>query len=188
MSGRLVLGFVTLGDVTPQGSKNPFPIYRGSARNGTREFTGRVALVESAKDRLDPWREAIKADARAAVGLDADASEFPLQGPVRVTVTFSVPAPKRIPADRLGWPSVKPDVDKYVRAVLDALTMSGIWKDDGQAVMVQAVKVYGLLETPGVVVEVYALDAEASRTAKALVAARRVLCRFLGNELDRNAS
>jgi Holliday junction resolvase RusA-like endonuclease len=179
MSGRLVLGFVTLGHVAPQGSKNSFPIYRGSAKDGTREFTGRVALVESGKSKLDPWREAIKVDARAAVGLDAPASEFPLRGPVRVSVTFSVPTPKRVPADRLGWPAVKPDVDKYVRAVLDALTMSGVWIDDGQAVMVQATKVYGLLDSPGAVVEVYALDAEASAVAKALVRAREVLRRFV---------
>lgn len=181
MSDRLMLGFVALGTVTAQGSKNAFPIYRGSAKNGTREFTGKVALVETAKDDLDAWRLRIKLAARKAVGLDAPAAEFPLCGPVRVSVTFSVPTPKRVPKDRLGWPCVKPDVDKYTRAALDALTMAGIWGDDGQAVITEATKVYGLLPEPGVVVGVYALDADSARRAKDRVRLGSVFERFLLN-------
>lgn len=182
MDGRLMLGFVVLGDVASQGSKNGFAIYRGSAKKGTREFTGRIAIVETGKDRLDSWREAIKCAARDAVGQDASASEFPLQGPVKVRVTFSLNGPRRIPAERLGWPCVKPDVDKYVRGALDALTMSGIWGDDGQAVVVNSAKVYRLLPEPGAVFELYQLPESSAEVVKDQIRYGEVFRRFAGVE------
>lgn len=177
-----MLGFVVLGDVASQGSKNGFAIYRGSAKKGTREFTGRVAIVETGKDRLDSWRNAIKAAAREAVGQDAVAEEFPITGPVGVRVTFSLSGPRRIPAERLGWPCVKPDVDKYVRGALDALTMSGIWGDDGQAVVVNSAKVYRLLPEPGAVFELYQLTEFSADTHKDQVRYGPVFRRFSGIE------
>lgn len=177
-----MLGFVVLGDVAQQGSKNGFAIYRGSVKNGTREFTGRVAIVEAGKDRLDSWRNAIKRAARDAVGQDASASEFPLRGPVGVRVTFSLTGPHRVPADRLGWPCVKPDVDKYLRGALDALTMAGIWGDDGQAVSVHSTKVYRLMDEPGAVFELYQLSACSAADVKDTVRAGTVFRRFLGDE------
>lgn len=159
MTARMMTGFVVLGALATQGSKNGFAIYRGSEAKGTREFTGKIAMVETDL-KLPAWRQLVKDAARASVGTYADAAEFPLRGPVRVCVTFSVPVPKRVPPERLGWPMVKPDVDKYVRAILDAITLAGnVWPDDGAAVEVRAAKVYGLLPAPGVIVELYAVDA-----------------------------
>ena len=49
-------------------------------------------------------------------------------------------------------PSSKPDVDKLMRAVLDALT--GVaWADDCQTVVARAVKVYGARQGLGVIVQ-----------------------------------
>ncbi|MEV0237596.1 RusA family crossover junction endodeoxyribonuclease [Nonomuraea sp. NPDC050786] len=167
-----MVAFLVQGDVTAQGSKNAFAIYRGSAKKGTREFTGRIAVVETAKKRLDPWREIIKAGARESMGRYVPWEEFPITGPVRVSLTFSLRAPKRIPPERLGWPATKPDVDKYVRGALDALTMAAVWRDDGQVVRHTATKVYDLLPSPGVVVEVHRLDAESAQAAKEVVMAQ----------------
>lgn len=179
MTARMMTGFVVLGALATQGSKNGFAIYRGSEAKGTREFTGKIAMVETDL-KLPAWRQLVKDAARASVGTYADASEFPLRGPVRVCVTFSVPAPKRVPGSRRGWPMVKPDVDKYVRAVLDAITLAGNnWIDDGQAVEVEALKAYDLLPAPGVVVTLYALDEDEAEAAKLKARAQIVFRRFM---------
>lgn len=178
MNGSLVVAFIVLGDVTAQGSKNAFAIYRGSKTNGTREFTGRIAVVETAKKRLDPWREIIKAGARQSMGRYLPRDSFPIKDPVRVSLTFSVQAPKRIPKERLGWPAVKPDVDKYVRGALDALTMAAVWHDDGQVVRHTATKVYNLLPSPGVIVEVHRLDEQSAQAAKEVVMAQNFVQEF----------
>jgi crossover junction endodeoxyribonuclease RusA len=50
-------------------------------------------------------------------------------------------------------PSVAPDLDKLVRAVLDGLTAIA-YRDDGQVVRLTAAKVYGV--NPGVWVQMWA--------------------------------
>lgn len=63
----------------------------------------------------------------------------PLAGGVRVDLRFIIPRPKTVIRDR---PSVKPDLDKLIRAVLDGLT--GVaYADDAQVTAVQATKRYG---------------------------------------------
>jgi crossover junction endodeoxyribonuclease RusA len=47
---------------------------------------------------------------------------------------------------------VRPDLDKLVRAVLDALSEAGVWRDDAQVVSVVARKAYG--SAPGLTVEI----------------------------------
>ena len=61
-----------------------------------------------------------------------------LDGPVAVEVAFFLPRGKTV---KRKQPAVKPDLDKLVRAVLDALT-GYCYKDDGQVVRVVAVKEY----------------------------------------------
>ncbi len=54
----------------------------------------------------------------------------PLVGPLKVSMTFFVKAPKR---KLRNHPSVKPDLDNYAKGVSDSL--NGIlWKDDAQIV------------------------------------------------------
>jgi len=173
------MGFVVLGDLATQGSKNAFPIYKGSKKNGTRTFTGKVAVTDD-DQKLKAWRQTVTNAARDA-RRELEASEEGwecLSGPVRVQLTFSVRAPKKIPKDRKGWPSVKPDVDKYVRAVLDSLTDALVWGDDGQAVIIRATKVYDLLPAPGVLVEVHSVDAEAEHAAREIAESSVTLQRF----------
>ena len=68
------------------------------------------------------------------------------EGPVSVELCFYLPRGKTV---RRALPAVKPDLDKLVRAVLDALT-GYCYKDDGQAVGVLASKQYAVDEDPGV--------------------------------------
>ena len=119
----------------PQGSKRAIP----------NRSTGRVSLVESSA-RVKPWRE----DVRAAA-LDAYSGPA-LTGPLYVEITFWIPRPRGHygtgrNADTLRpsapeYPAGKPDVDKLARAILDALTSAGTWRDDSQVVSLSAAKVY----------------------------------------------
>jgi crossover junction endodeoxyribonuclease RusA len=88
------------------------------------------------------------------------AQGLPLPGALTMSCTFVLPRPKSAPKRRI-WPEVKPDLDKLVRALCDALTQCGAWGDDAQLIKLTASKVYvgtsDVLTVPGVIVEVNSL-------------------------------
>jgi Holliday junction resolvase RusA-like endonuclease len=116
--GRPPLTIVVYGRPAPQGSKSP----KGRTR------TGRVILVESSK-YVRPWRELVHAAA-----VVARAGRPPLEGPLVARMVFTVAKPKSAPKRRRTYPATIPDLSKLARAVEDALTDAGLWRDDGQVV------------------------------------------------------
>lgn len=96
------------------------------------------------------WRMKVTTYAREAIDLDPV-----FEGPIGIRITFELARPQYHfgtgkNADALVksapvYPNSAPDLDKLVRAVLDALTDARVWKDDGQVVWVQANKVFGPL-------------------------------------------
>lgn len=130
-----MLDFFAEGTPVPQGSKNAY--VRG----------GRAVLVD-ANARLKPWRAQVRDAAEAAI---AEAGWETLDEPCRVYLGFTMPRPQR------PWwdvPAVKPDLDKLTRAVFDALTDAGVWKDDSRVVEMKVAKRYEDDEAvPGVWVE-----------------------------------
>lgn len=107
-------------------------------------------MVHSNADVLLPWRAAVVAEVRQQMDRGGD---WPLTGPVALSVTFYLPRPKS--AAKRPWPHVKPDVDKLARACGDALTASGAIGDDAQIVTLSATKLYG---QPGMTFVLRALD------------------------------
>nr|DAR29699.1 MAG TPA: Endodeoxyribonuclease RusA [Caudoviricetes sp.] len=85
-----------------------------------------------------------------------NAPEKPFDCAVGLSLVFVLPRPKNhyLPATksrpqetlRQNAPilnTTKPDIDNYVKAVMDALTDSQvIWRDDAQVVMISASKIY----------------------------------------------
>ncbi len=62
---------------------------------------------------------------------------FPTGVPLVCRFTFQF-------ARKRGWkPVVKPDVDNLSKAVMDAITMAGVWSDDAQVVSLMANKERG---------------------------------------------
>lgn len=62
----------------------------------------------------------------------------PLEGPLACQAVFHIPKPKSV---RRQWPSVKPDLDNFSKAVFDA--GNGIlWRDDSQIVDAHTRKLY----------------------------------------------
>lgn len=139
------------GKPAPQGSKKAFGrIVRGEVV---------ISMVE-ASERLKPWRKHVAAEARQA----ADEIDWrTLDGPVEVRLKFGLPRPQshlgtgrnrwRLKPSAPRFPTVKNgDLDKLVRAVLDALTTAKVYKDDAQVVRIKASKDYS--EHPGVLIHV----------------------------------
>lgn len=136
-----------------------FTVYGQPATQGSKRHVGNGVMIESNKS-LKPWRAEVKAAAREAI---EHGSERYLDGPVCASIYFTVRKPTSAPKRRRVWPAKKPDLDKLLRAVLDALTDSGVLSDDAQIVSIFASKRYpgegfGALDVPGVRVELWQLS------------------------------
>jgi crossover junction endodeoxyribonuclease RusA len=89
--------------------------------------------------KLSNWRKTLGWTAKAAMATQ------PLSSPMVVYLHFTLPGDPCKPATR------PPDLDKLIRAVLDALT-GIVWVDDAQVCQCVAVKVYG--DRPRVTIDV----------------------------------
>jgi len=114
---------------------------------GSMKSLGRGRLVHSNDANLRPWRDTVAWHVREDM---LSAGVVTLEGPVSVAATFTLPRPKSAPARRWA-PDRKPDIDKLLRALLDACTAGGAWVDDAQVVTVAVNKVYAAgSNVPGV--------------------------------------
>lgn len=137
------------------------PVQQGSLTG--RPMGRHVKIYADNEKKLRPWRERIAAQGTIAMrSEDGWGFEKPLDGPLRVRVTFTLERPKTVTR---RWPSVPPDLDKLVRAVFDALKVGDkkrhdgpVWADDARVVRLEATKLYvgevGALDSPGVSIEV----------------------------------
>ncbi len=103
---------------------------------GSMKSLGPRRMVHSNAEKLRPWRDTVAWHVR-----DAMAGRPPLGGPLEVRATFVLPRPPSAPRKRWA-PEKKPDIDKLLRAALDAATVGGAWVDDAQVVDVSARKRY----------------------------------------------
>lgn len=130
MSARSVT-FDVLGVPAPQGSKRAFVV-------------GKRAVVTEDSKRSAPWRDSV-----AAAGVAAMGGLSALDGALQVTIQFRMPRPRSV---KRRYPSVKPDIDKLARAVLDGLTAAAVIVDDSRVISLTAEKVYA--EVPGASIRV----------------------------------
>lgn len=144
------------------GGKAAVPIYRGSRANGTREFTGKVAVFD--KSRAVPlWRRAV---VQAARPNGRPLVRPVLTEPLVVRLFFTVPRPVSVSVTKRPYPIVKPDVDNLVKPTHDAITNAGIWKDDAQVISIITSKAYAgffhpdgtpAMDEPGCVIEIFSV-------------------------------
>ena len=120
-----MIEFTAKGLPVPQGSTKSYVV------------NGHVVTAHDAKG-LAQWRQivAFQAQSLGATILD---------GPVRISLVFTLQRPKTLPK-RIQYPAKRPDLDKLIRSVLDAITHILI-VDDSQVVDIFAVKLYA---TPSV--------------------------------------
>lgn len=128
------------------------PIPKGS----TKAFNvkgKKFPVVTADNEKTKPWAQQITATAMVL-------KQVPLwTGPVSLEVRFNMPKPMSLPKRRFSYPTKKPDMDKLLRTVKDAL--KGIfYKDDAQVVEVLMRKCYA--EVPSVIVTIYPVAPESS--------------------------
>ena len=104
-----------------------------------RVIQGRV--IHAQGSALAAWRSAIALSAKSA-------GARPHNEPVEMELLFTLRRPKTVTR---AEPTALHDLDKLIRAVLDALTAIA-YRDDGQVTVIKAQKVYG--DEPGVKVSV----------------------------------
>lgn len=129
---------------------------QGSKRFVGVSKAGKGLMVESSK-KVMPWREAVK---WAAIHARGKAHASTLDGPLFVSMVFTLAKPKSAPKSRKTYPKTKPDLSKLARSTEDALTDAGLWTDDARVVeYTRLAKVYpgedaDSLDSPGVVIRV----------------------------------
>lgn len=123
--------------------------------DGTTRTRARVYTPSSAKG----WKRAVAEAGRVLC------PATPLEGPVRVTLTFLMKRPQRLmrkkdPAGRV-WHTAKPDFDNAAKAVADALTDAGWFRDDAILCDVRVLKQYHAKgEKPGAIIVVEEMEAD----------------------------
>lgn len=98
------------------------------APQGSKRHVGRGVMVESSAETLKPWRQ----DVRQAATDALPEHHAPVRGAIELEVWLFMRRPKGHPKTIRTLPATQPDVDKLLRAVMDALTSAGVWLDDGQ--------------------------------------------------------
>ena len=142
MHEQPLLEFTVHGTPITQGSKRALPTKR-------KDGSTKLIVVEDAsrQARLATWRAQI-----GLAALDAMEGEpLGLEGPVEIAVEFRFARPKshlrKNGELRKGKPLThiyKPDLDKLLRALKDAMTQVGVWRDDSVVVRYRHVaKRYG---------------------------------------------
>lgn len=134
------------------------PVPKGSAKAYVNKHTGRAQVMQDNREKQKPWASAITLTAMER-GVKGTLS------PVGVYLSFYMPRLKshfgtgknsHVVKPNAPYLHVsKPDLDKLVRCVLDALT--GVaWHDDSQVFEVHAKKIYR--DQPGVLITLEPLE------------------------------
>jgi Holliday junction resolvase RusA-like endonuclease len=128
------------------------PVTQGSKVAFVSKSTGRAVMRES-QPKLPLWRQKVTLAVERVVPEGALRLRFPAGKPVGVTLTFMLRRPQQhfgtgknagkvrdsAPLYPIGMTA---DIDKLTRAVLDSITDSGLWSDDGQVAWIKATKVW----------------------------------------------
>jgi len=112
--------------------KNSFFVKGRPVPQGSMKFIRPGVMIHSRSQDLALWR--------ADIARNAELFGFkPIASAVKVELDFVMARPK---SSKRIFPSVKPDLDKLIRAVLDGLT--GVaYEDDSQVILIQSSKTYG---------------------------------------------
>ena len=129
------------------------PIPQGSAKALPRRGGG-FPIITHANPKTKGWRAQVTSIAQEY------APAKPFEGAIYVQLDFILPRPaylrkipKRGPIKPEASMTKRPDLDKLVRAIFDAIT-GVIILDDSQITLVVASKRYDYLEAPGVRVKI----------------------------------
>ena len=145
--------FMVLGEPTPEGSTRAYYI----------KSLDRTVTTHQNKKGLQAWRNRIATEAQRA--LEGREWTCDTASAYAVSVEFVLSRPPSVPIHKRLRPTVKPDIDKLVRAINDALT-GILFVDDCQVVSMTMSKEYGNEKRPGAYVAVSRYLNQAEREKK----------------------
>lgn len=116
------------------------PVPQGSLKAFTPKGWNRSILTSDNK-KLKPWRQEVAGQALHAV---ESAGESITRDPIGISVRFYFARPTST-SKKVLHKTTKPDIDKLLRGILDALT-GIVFADDAQAVSESCVKLFGTPE------------------------------------------
>jgi len=136
------------------------PVPQGSFRH-----IGNGRII-AANPKLNAWRQTIadQVSEKTPVRL--------IEGFCRVDLVFTLPRPKSVPRSRRARPTTKPDLDKLVRAALDAISLPRyvqLLTDDSIVTDLHAAKRYADHTPPGVRIFITYEDNELVTTQKTVL-------------------
>lgn len=150
--------FFVLGEPKGQPRARPF----------SRTINGKTVVRMYDPASAEAWKNCIAIAARQHCPF------LPLQGPIGLDLTFVFPRPRnhygtgknalRLKLDAPRYHTNKPDEDNCTKAVKDALTILGFWRDDCQVCAGLRIKVYtgfGLFTQPGLHLVIRPLECQA---------------------------
>ena len=114
---------------------------KGQPRPRAFAFRGKARVFDPGT--AEEWKSRIAEAARPHLPGE------PLAGPVALKVVFTFPRPKKhyrsagLRSNAPTWFCSKPDADNAAKAVMDALTVLGLWRDDAQVVSLTVRKTFG---------------------------------------------
>ncbi len=138
------------------------PVPKGSAKGFYNKHLGRVMIVQTNADKQKPWASMIAVYAQQAMQNYEGQYKGMFVGPVSLACTFQMPRPKAHSNSKGLKPNApshhtsKPDLDKLLRCILDALT-AVVYEDDSQVAFVNCAKLYA--SRPGVTITVKLAEA-----------------------------
>jgi Holliday junction resolvase RusA-like endonuclease len=158
------IAFMVLGEPTPEGSTRAFYIKK----------LERTVTTHQNKRGLQAWRNRVATEAQRAL----EGREWTSDGvsAYSITVDFVMSRPNSVPEHRRIRPTVKPDIDKLIRAVADALT-GILFLDDCQVTSMVVNKGYNDARRTGayIVVSRYGNQSTCPRSRKGKTKARAVV-------------
>jgi crossover junction endodeoxyribonuclease RusA len=117
------------------------------APQGSKRHVGNGVMIESSEN-VAPWRVSVAYHVREAMIRERHEGWTSGEA-VFLIAAFYLARPRTV---RRDVPSVRPDLDKLLRATLDGLTTSGVIGDDAQIVTIMTSKDYAVgNEGPGAV-------------------------------------
>ena len=148
MSTQRVMSIIVLGTPQAKGSMKSIPF--ADKESGKL----RVNTFSDSK-RSDAWENTVKLQALSVWRRNLGADALPLEGAVKLRIGFRLPRPKSVSVKKRPLPIVKPDVDKMLRSILDALT-GVVFNDDAQVTAIEARKTYAAVPSAAcVVIDIY---------------------------------
>jgi len=123
------LFFIVRGTPVPQGSTRAF-IPKGWTR----------PVITAANSKTKPWKQEISGTAISEMSIHGF-SKLERPAAVKISAWFTFPRPSGVPK-RITQKTTKPDLDKLVRSLLDALT-GVVFDDDSQVVEIHVSKHFG---------------------------------------------